>query len=388
MSRPTRLLLLSTAGTIGGTERVVLSLARQFSARGADVRAIFPQSANAGPLIAWARDEGVDAETDPRLLPMATVRGARDIVRLRALVRSWKPDVVNLHYGGNHISIKDVIAVRLAGRARCVASVHHPTPWREAGMNKRRMTRMATKLCAAVVVQSRAMRDVLLEAGVDRAKIRLVPLGVRPPAVTAERGAARERLGLPSGAFIVGALGRLVPEKGVQDLVTAFGSVPVSGSEMLVIAGEGPERGALEVDAAPLGSRVRFLGAVPSTDDFYAAIDVFALPSYNEGFGIVFVEAAFHGVPSIAANVGGVPDAIADGITGLLVPVGDHDAIAAAIVRLRDDAPFRRSLGEAARTRARREFAEELMADRYADAYGLPSSSVPAAVVEETASPA
>lgn len=386
MTRAPRVLLLSTAGAIGGTERVVLSLARQFSARGVDVRAIFPKSADAGSLIAWARDEGVAAETDPRLLPMATARGARDILRLRGLVRSWKPDVVNLHYGGNHISIKDVIAVRLAG-TRCVASVHHPTPWRNAGMNKRRMTRMATKLCAAVVVQSRAMRDVLLEAGVDRGKIRLVPLGVQPPATGMERRAARTRLGLQNDAFIVGALGRLVPEKGVRDLIAAFGTVPPTGSDMLVIAGDGPERNALESAAAPFGSRVRFLGAVASTDDFYAALDVFALTSHNEGFGLVFVEAAFRGVPSIGGDVGGVPDAVQDGVTGLLVKPGDTAAIASAIVRMRDDAPYRLALGAAAEARARAELTEALMADRYAEAYGLPGRAISDAT-EETASPA
>ncbi len=386
MTRRPRLLLLCTAGTIGGTERVVLSLARQFASRGVDVRAIFPGSPTAGPLIAWARDEGVVAEAHADLLPMATARGMGDIMRLRALVRAWRPDVVNLHYGGNHISIKDVLAVRLAGRARCVVTVQHPTPWREAGMNKRRMTGLAAKLCDAVVAPSRAMRDVLLEAGITFSKIRLVPVGVRPPSVMPERPAARERLGLPREAFIVGSLGRVVREKGVYDLLEGFSATTPGANDVLVIAGEGSARSALEAAAAPLGSRVRFLGRVSSADDVYAALDVFALPSHNEGFGLVFVEAAFHGVPSIGADVGGVPDAIADGVTGLLVPANDCSAIAAAIAKMRDDAPYRLALGSAARDRARKEFTEELMADRYADAYGLSRYGASSAGVEETVS--
>jgi glycosyltransferase involved in cell wall biosynthesis len=105
---------------------------------------------------------------------------------------------------------------------------------------------------------------------------------------------------------------------------------------------------------------------VPDTADLYAASDLFALPSYLEGFGLVYVEAAFHGVPSIGADMGGTREAILDGETGLLVPPGDRAALAGAIQRLRDDAVLRRRFGAAARARARARFAPARMADEYA----------------------
>jgi len=132
------------------------------------------------------------------------------------------------------------------------------------------------------------------------------------------------------------------------------------------VGGSGPERNVLEGRAAELlGARAIFLGQVPDKLDLYAACDVFALPSHMEGFGLVYVEAAFHGVPSIGARVGGVPDAVIDGETGLLVPVGDPDALANAIGRLRDDPALRARLGEAARARAYAEFTMDRLADRY-----------------------
>jgi glycosyltransferase involved in cell wall biosynthesis len=112
--------------------------------------------------------------------------------------------------------------------------------------------------------------------------------------------------------------------------------------------------------------RAIFLGRVPDTTDVYAASDLFVLPSHLEGFGLVFIEAAFHGVPSIGTNVGGVPYAIEDGKTGMLVPVKDDAAFAASIKKLWDHAALRQQMGEAARARACSEFTEARMAERYA----------------------
>ena len=95
-----------------------------------------------------------------------------------------------------------------------------------------------------------------------------------------------------------------------------------------------------------------------------AAADVFALPSRREGFGLVYVEAALHGVPSVGCAVGGVTDVIAHGETGLLVPPEDADALAGTLRRLADDPRWRRRLGAAAGPEAA-EFTEPVMADRY-----------------------
>ena len=361
-----KLLLLSTAGGgIGGTERVVISLARAFTARGWSVRAVFPDTATSAAVVHWASDQGVSSETQIALLGVERPRTIGDMLALRRLVRSAKPDVVNLHYGVGHISLKDVLAVRLAGQHRCVITVHHPTPLH--GMT-RRLTRLAAMLAHDIVAVSRATRSVLTAAGVPDRNIHLIPSGLPTPKELPSRMEARRCLGLREDAFVVASVTRLVPEKGIGDLLAAVADLAGSEQEaVVVVAGDGPERQSLEGFAAEhLGHRALILGRVRDTADVYAAADVFALPSSMEGFGLVYIEAAFHGVPSVGTTAGGIPDAVVDGETGLLVSPGDIPALTGALRRLRDDPSLRRRLGEAARARARAEFTEDRMADRYA----------------------
>ena len=114
-----------------------------------------------------------------------------------------------------------------------------------------------------------------------------------------------------------------------------------------------------------LSCRAQFLGRVADTTDAYAAADLFVMPSREEGFGLVYIEAAFHGVPSIGCRVGGVPVAIHEGKTGLLIEPGDTGALSAAIQQLRCDEGLRLRMGSAARERALAEFTEATMAQRY-----------------------
>lgn len=364
------LITCSSVG-VGGTEQLVATLSRQLSAQRWKVRTVFAQRPESDHLLEWCRNEGVLAEASPAVSGGGQEHTLQTTLALWSLVRADNRPVVNLHYGDNHISLKDVLAVRLSGLRRCVVTVHHPTSWQEVGERKRKMTYLAARLSHLVVVNSQATRRVLLEAGVPDDKIRVIPCGLRPPQALPDRSGARSRLGLSQDAFVVSALGRAVRGKGVPDLIEALsGMVDDFPDVMLVVAGDGPDRADMQQEARRrLGGRAVFLGFVDDTADVYAAADVFALPSHLEGFGQVYIEAAFHGVPSIGASVGGVPEVILDGETGLLVPVNDPPAIAAAIRRLHDDAGFRRSLGDAARRRAYAEFTDEVMANRYAQVF-------------------
>jgi glycosyltransferase involved in cell wall biosynthesis len=136
---------------------------------------------------------------------------------------------------------------------------------------------------------------------------------------------------------------------------------------VLLVAGDGPERAALQVAAsASLGARAHFAGWVEEgISDIYAAADVFALASRREAFGLVYQEAAIYGLPLIGCDIPGTRESIVDGKTGILVPVRDPRALAAAITRLKDDEPLRRRLGDAARARALAHFTEDMMVDAY-----------------------
>lgn len=120
-----------------------------------------------------------------------------------------------------------------------------------------------------------------------------------------------------------------------------------------LLVGDGPARPEIESLMAPFGDRVRFAGAVPHAElpALYAAADLYVWPAINEAFGMAFLEAQATGLPVVAGRTGGVPAVVADGVTGLLTPIGDADAFAAAVARLLDAPDQRARLGAAAAVR-------------------------------------
>ncbi|MES1174333.1 MAG: glycosyltransferase [Myxococcales bacterium] len=349
-------------------ERVALRLTYQFCQRGWDARAVFAETEGRDRLLPWAQAQGVSAETTPALRDIYSPHTWRSAADLRRFVIDATPDVVNLHYGGGHVAIKDILSVRLAGRSRVFINVHLPVPWKDASETKRKLTGLAGVLCDGLIAHSSPIRDLLIEAGVPARKIHLIPNGVSPPEKFVSREEARATWGIAPDAFVVGTVARLAPIKGIADLIEATARIPdPHGKLMLLIVGDGPDRAALEQLADRLlGNRVRFLGAIETGPEaLYAAMDVFALPSLLEGLPMVYLEAAFHGIPSVGTDVGGAAEAVLDGETGLLVPVRDIDALAESIQRLRDRPELRARMSAAARTRALAEFTETLMADRY-----------------------
>jgi glycosyltransferase involved in cell wall biosynthesis len=376
-TRPgTRILHLCTADDVGGMQRVVIDLARAFRAAGADVRCVFPRSEKSHLLQDWADEHGARIEFSDALLDAAAPHTWSGVWRLRRFVREAGADVVNIHYGDNFMSLKDLIALRLARSGSIVAAVYHPTDWRESGRLKRTMTRIAGRQADRIIVPSEATAAVLADAGIDPKRLAFVPLGVQPPARVSARDDSRDKLGLPRDAFVVGTLARLTAHKGIDDLIAATITLADPGIT-LAVGGDGEDREALAAMAGPLGDRARFLGRVPDATDLYAASDVFCLPSRLEGFGLVYVEAAMAGVPSIAADAGAVGEVVRDGETGLLVTPGDRAALAAAIATLRDDGPRRLRMGDAARERALSRFTDAAMAKGYAAAYGLETMGPP-----------
>jgi len=176
-----------------------------------------------------------------------------------------------------------------------------------------------------------------------------------------DRAAARRRLGLPAEAPVVAAVGALGPEKCVGDAVAACARL--AGAHLLV-AGDGPERAALERRAAALApGRVHFAGTLPGPADALAAADVVVLASRTEGMPGVLVEAGLSGRPVVATAVGGVPEIVRDGETGVLVPPGDVAALADGLARA---LASRDRLGGAARRRCLAAFEIGPVADRWA----------------------
>jgi glycosyltransferase involved in cell wall biosynthesis len=170
---------------------------------------------------------------------------------------------------------------------------------------------------------------------------------------------ARARLGIPLHAKVVGGAGRLDLQKGFSILVEAMQEVLRKHPEtLLVIAGDGPERPALEAQAARLGfgGQVRLLGHAADMAGFMSAIDVFALSSLWEGLPHVVMEAMACERPVVAARIGGVGELVKDGETGLLVQPRSPTALARAIIRLFDQPDALIQMGRSARLVAQRDF--------------------------------
>lgn len=206
-----------------------------------------------------------------------------------------------------------------------------------------------------------------------------VDVGRFVPLDEGARAETRDRWGLATDALVVLGVSRMVPRKGFDVLIDAAGRLQREFPHLvLVLGGDGRDRGRLEERARRRGVPARFVGRVP--DDLlpalYGVADVFAMPCRNrwrgleqEGFGIVFLEAAAAAVPQVAGRSGGSHEAVADGETGFVVDAsGDAAAVADALRRLLADPALRRRMGAAARRRAEAHFDYDVLAHRLAGA--------------------
>lgn len=222
----------------------------------------------------------------------------------------------------------------------------------------RRLARLSHRLADHVIVNSRAARDEEIAAGYPPERITYVPNGIR---VSVNPQGDRDHLGLPQGPLVL-SVGQLAEVKGHRDLVEAWPSVRSRHADAhLVFLGDGPLRERLAMQAERLGvaSSVHLPGFRASVAACLAASDLLALASLSEGMPNAVLEAMAVGRAVVATRVGGVPDVVVDGETGLLVPPGDPAALARAIADLLSDASRRAAMGAAARRRVEALFSVE-----------------------------
>ena len=201
----------------------------------------------------------------------------------------------------------------------------------------------------------------------------MIPNGIDTTSFTPRpdsRRDSRRELGLPEDAWVVGTVGRLAPEKDQALLVKAM--APLLGERRrLVIVGEGPERDALSavIQEAHAESYVRLTGARSDVARLLSAFDAFALPSRTEGLPLVLLEAMASELPVVATSVGGIPDLVVPGVTGLLVPPSDVAAMRAALLSLAESPALAHKLGGAARQRVLALHSVDVMANAYGQLY-------------------
>jgi glycosyltransferase involved in cell wall biosynthesis len=302
-------------------------------------------------------------------LPVIVIDDPDDAVAVGALtahLADVRPDVVHNHmYRAELVGTRAAIALSAVGRRRpyVVSTVHSS---RVRSPEDREQLRRLTPHMDRLIAVSQAMVRKIHDEGRDTIPVDLIYNGVDLERYDHQEACCtlREEYGMPEGAPIVGVVARLEPEKGHPTLLDAWPLVlrEVPQARLLVV-GEGSQRQALErqAEALQITDRVVFTGRRDDVPAVTAALDVAVLPSYREAQGLTILEALALSRPVVASNVGGIPEVIENGVTGLLVAPHDAQALAAAIVRFLTDHPFADTIAKAGHDMVHDRFCIELM---------------------------
>lgn len=307
----------------------------------------------------------------PRTIrPLLALYAIWDLYRL---IRREKFDIV--HTQTAQAGFLGRLAARLAGTPVIVHTAH-AFPFHEQLPEALRrlyafLERWVARWSDLILVDTEAVRAEGLRYRVTPPhKILTVHMGVEldrfnPNGI--DRDAVRRMWGMPPAAVVVGTVARLVPEKGIDDLLRAAAPLARRWPQLrLLIVGDGPARSALERQARDLSivDRVVFAGVRTDIPTQLTAMDLFVLPSRREGFGVVFAEAMAMRIPVVGSDIGSVREVVEDGKTGVLVPSQDLPRLADAIDRLLADPARRESMGAAGRRRVEQHFDARIMYER------------------------
>jgi glycosyltransferase involved in cell wall biosynthesis len=342
---PLKILHVDSERSWRGGERQVLELIRRQRARGDEPHLAAPRGS---ALLSRASSEGFAGHAVP-------MRGTWDVssaLALAELHRRLRPDVVHWHAARAH-ALGAMASLFAPGPARVLS---RRVDFRVRGSVGSRLLYGLRR--EATIAISDGVRDALVESGLDPAGIRVVRSGIdlAPYEAPFDRAAIKARLGTREGDFLVLQVAALAPHKSQKDLLQAARIILDQRPEAMVwIAGEGILRDELERQhgALDLGDRVRLLGFRDDVPDLLRAADLFCVSSYLEGMGTATLDAMAAGLPVVATCVGGIPEIVEDGVTGLLVPPREPEALAGAILALASDPDRRRAMGERARERVR-----------------------------------
>lgn len=358
MSSPATLWLVIEALTVGGAERVVVSLANRLDRERWQPHVVCLREAGAlaselvdVPLHVLDKRPGLDHQL---------------IRKLRSLAAEHPPAVVNSHLWT--ANVWSCLALR--HRVPVIPTQHNRDTWKP--WHYRFIDRyLAWAIPAWVAVSEDAADFYCHSVALPAERMHVIRNGVDVDALSGgDRLATRKKLGLPEDALVVGTVGRLVPQKNVSRLLSAFARVRDAVPEArLLLVGDGPERDALERQARGNDTReaVCFVGERHDVPDCLAAMDLFCLASDREGHPLTALEAQAAGLPVVLTDVGGSSEALArDGATtgGVLVLPQD-DVLAEALIRLLSDKVARRAHAEVARRVAHERFGLAPMVEAY-----------------------
>ena len=347
-----KILHLETGRHLYGGARQVLYLARGLQLRSVEQTLVCPVGSE------------IEAAAIRHDLPVESVKMAGDAdwmltLRLRRLFRGLEPDIVHVHsrrgadtFGGRAARCADIPAV-LSRR------VDNP---------ESRVGRRKYRDYDQVIAISRAVHDALTASGIVESLITVVNSGIDPADCQPRQSWERflEICQLRDDALVVACVAQMIPRKGHADLLDAWPAVATAMPRArLLLFGQGPLQEKLEqrVRGTRHEKTVHFAGFQPDLLGFIGHVNLLVHPAYREGLGIAVLEAQAAGVPVVAYDAGGVPEIVANGVTGRLVTAGDKQALADAVIDLLQDHSGRRNLSRAARSRASAHFGVDQMVE-------------------------
>jgi glycosyltransferase involved in cell wall biosynthesis len=380
--RRIRVVEVLATGTNGGAQEHLTSLVTRIDRDRYDVSVV---ALSAGSAVRKLVKAGV---------PILVIDDPDDTIAVGALaahLAEARADVVHAHmYRAETVATRAVIALGEAGQRKpyLVATIHSS---RIRSAEDQQHLRELTPYMDRLIAVSRAIEHKLCDEQRTTVPVSLIYNGVDLERYDTQEACCTlpEEYGMEPGSQIVGVVARLEPEKGHPTLLEAWPQVlRACPDTYLLIVGEGSRRDALEAQARELriAHRVVFTGRRDDVPAVTAALDVAVLPSYREAQGMVILEAMALSRPVVASNVGGIPEMIEDGKTGLLVPPHDPSALAAAIVRLLRNHPLADTLGRAGHDMVHDRFCIELMVGAIESIYDegaafIRPSEVPAVAV-------
>lgn len=345
---------LQKVAGISGSEAHLLSLLPRLRERGWDVRMLMLHEDEPG---AWDFARALEARGVPLdAMPLAADVDPVAFLRLTGYLLRHRPRILHTHLV--HADVYGQMAGLLAGVPVRVSTKHGFNEFRE-GRIFALTDRTVASLAHVHIAISRGLARYLADTeGFRERSFQIVHYGIAPRAEPEPYAGAEPRLL---------CVGRLIPIKGHIVLLRAFAEARLKVPGLsLDIAGRGPLEPALKALARELGiaDAVRFLGYVSPIQDAIERSAIIVVPSMGEGFGMVALEAMERARPVIAAEIGGLGELVKAGVTGLLVPAGEADPFARAIVELASDLPRAAALGRAGRERALADFLEQRCIER------------------------
>jgi glycosyltransferase involved in cell wall biosynthesis len=361
-----RIAHLVTGGELAGGQVVALQLAIAAREAGHDVLFVSPTP---GELVDRAAGEGFPTE----FVDVRRTTRLRGAARLAEVLRRRDVDVLH-----THVHAAANVLGRIAARATggCVIShlhiENHFRPSRVARAPLVALDNATARLCRRLVAVSDATRLAFERQGFPSALLETVHNGVDAAGVrAAPLVALRAELGIPDGEVLLAHVGRLAPVKGQRELIEALRGLGRNDVHVVFFGGDVERGGAFakELERLAEGLNVRFAGFRSDAAAALGEVDALILPSWIEGLPLVVLEAMAQARPVVATAVGGTPEAVLDGETGLLVPPRDVPALAGALEQLVGDGDLRRRLGEAGRSRVEAHFSASAMSQRILEIY-------------------